>query len=81
MAFVKLGHAPRGSMGETYINPDHIAEVVITTTAGGDRVAIVKYIGGAVSQYAEGAVQDLIDTVLSPPVSQSRVTDGRIEEG
>lgn len=54
MAFVKLSHAPRGASGETYINPDHIAEVVITTTAGGDQVATVKYIGGAVSQYTDG---------------------------
>lgn len=80
MAFVKLSYAPRGSLGETYINPDHIAEVIITTSAGGNQVAIVKYIGGAVSHYTDVAVQDLIDIVLDPKPGGPRVTDGRIEE-
>ncbi|MDP9350288.1 MAG: hypothetical protein M3P51_01915 [Chloroflexota bacterium] len=80
MAFVKLSHAPRGTSGETYINPDHIVEVVISHTGGGP-VATVKYIGGAESQFTEGTVQELLDIMVTPPPSQSQVIEERAEDG
>lgn len=65
MAFKKLDHAPDGTAGETYINPDNIAEVTVEQTPVNETMARVTYVGGSQSTFIDAAAKELIEKVLA----------------
>ncbi len=65
MAFKKLSHTPHGGAGETYINPDQIAEVTIEQTPANETMARVTYVGGSQSTFMNDAAKELVEKVLA----------------
>ena len=64
MAFKKLNYAPDSSSGETYINPEHIAEIVLEQGSGDEMQARVKFVGGAVTRFEGKAAVELRQALL-----------------
>jgi hypothetical protein len=71
MAFAKIDQTPDGNNGSTYINVDHITEVVFDGSTNRTVRGRVRYIGGGVTTFDEGVVEEL-KAIIDPPQEEGK---------